>query len=302
MNELKRRRINVRKPRAGGFLGVPFEKYAACHALNNSKLKKILTSPAHFKFQYPDTSTLSFGRLYHELTLTPRQFDRNWAVYEGKTRRGKEWENFRLTAGDKDICTAKEKDDAQAIADAVRRTPIGKEYIRGKGHNEVTLIWEEEIEGERLKLKCRLDRVALSDQGETHALVDLKGTTADTKDAFAREAARYHYEMQAAFYMRGWEAVTGQTLANHEFVFVAVEKATRIVSAYWLPADALHAGRQKVDTALRRYVECKRTNHWPPPNHGRAEELTTYFPKDFEGVIDLGAMTGETVGLEDIAA
>lgn len=298
-----KRNTKFKAPRPGAFIGVPFERYAAHKALNNSKLKKILTSPAHFKFQYPDTPTLSFGRLYHELTLTPRQFDRNWAIYEGKTRRGKEWENFKLTAGDKDICTAKERDDAQLIADSVRRTAIGKEYIRGKGHNEVTLIWEEDIDGEPLMLKCRLDRVVIGNTGETHALVDLKGTTADTKESFAREAARYHYEMQAAFYLRGWEAVTGESLANHEFIFVAVEKATRIVSAYWLPADALHVGRQKVDAALKRFVECKRANRWPAPNHGRAEELTNYFPRDFEGcMVEMGAMPESVAELEDIAA
>lgn len=264
---------------------MPADTYHSAKALNNSSLKRILVSPAHFKAERADSDNLKFGRLYHELTLTPRQFKKCWAVWDG-IRRGKAWEAFQEENAAKDICTAKEHKDAAAIAKAVRQCDIGKEYIKGVGHNEVSLVWQETVDGMPLTLKCRLDRF----DGRA---IDLKGTTASNKEEFAREAARYHYEMQAAFYMRGVEHALGVQLAHDEFVFVVVEKATRIVSAYWLPEDAIHYGRQKVDHALRRYVDCVRKKSWPAPNNGKAEELTNYFPKEFEGM-----ETVDMIGLE----
>ena len=269
--------VDVMNPKPGAYIGTPANDYHLANALNNSNLKKLLVSPAHYQLQRADSPNLMFGRLYHELTLTPDEFDDNWAVWDG-IRRGKAWDAFNAANSDKDICTAKEHHDAQAIADAVHASAIGKEYFQGEGHNEVSLVWPEKIDGVNLLCKCRLDRFNGTDSA------DLKGTTAATKDEFAREASKYHYDMQAAFYMRGVEKVFGIKQEHTDFVFVAVEKATRIVSAYWLPEEGVAFGRQKVDHALRKFVECTRNESWPAPNGGRAEELTSFYPRPFEGM------------------
>lgn len=293
MKEPKRRKLNSRNPKPGAYLGVPADTYHGANALNNSSLKKMLTSPKHFQLPREDRPALLYGRLYHELTLTPRQFKSNWAIYEGAARRGKAWEEFQAEHAGKDICTVKEHTEAKALAKAVRQSDLGTEYLKGAGHNEVSLVWHEEVDGMPLTLKCRTDRLAIRDG--VPCVVDLKGTTASNKDEFARDAAKYHYEMQAAWYMRGVEQALGVELSNEDFVFLAVEKSTLITCAYWLPEDAVHYGRQKMDGALRRYVQCVRENRWPAPNNGKAEELTNYFPRPFEGmeVVDMAGLEVE---------
>lgn len=296
----RRSRINAKKPRSGGYIGLSFERYAEANALNQSSLKNILISPAHYQQSgHKESAALTFGRLAHELVLTPRQFKKRFTIWDGGRRYGKAWDAFQAEHEGKDIITQSEHAEAAALAKAVRGSDLGREYLRGSGWNELSLIWQEEIDGVPLTLKCRMDR-ASSDTG----IVDLKTTTARNKEEFAREAAKWRYEFQVAYYLRGWEAITGQQLANHEFVFLVVEKATNIVSAYWLPADVIAIGRDQVNHALTRYVQCLKSKTWPAPNDGRAEELTNYYPRDYEGaIVDMGALTETPTALyDDIAA
>lgn len=289
----------IEDPPCGAWLGIPAEEYHAAKALNNSTLKRILDSPAHMQAPRADSPALLKGRLYHELVLTPKQFKKNWAVYEGAARRGEAWNVFLTENKGKEICTVKEYNEAYAIAQAAKKA-FKKEYLSGPGYNELTLIWEDEIEGQKLKYKCRLDRF-------DGRVLDVKGTSGlCTKSEFAKEGARYRYEMQVAWYLRGVEKAMGLDLCSHEFLFLVVEKNNpdpKRCADYWLSADAVHHGRMAMDHAVRRYVECSRTNSWPGPNNGRAEELTNYFPRDFEGsMVELGEMPEAAAELEDIAA
>lgn len=290
----KARQEFVTNPKPGAWLGIPAEEYHAAAAVNNSTLKRILDSPAHMQAPRADSPALLKGRLYHELALTPRKFKKNWAVFEGAARRGKAWEEFQAEHAGKEFCTVKEHGEAKGIAKAARRA-FKDEYLSGQGANEVTLVWEEEIDGMPLKFKCRLDRLETGVDGGR--ILDLKGTGGScTKEAFAREAAKYRYEMQVAWYLRGVEMALGWNLCAHEFVFLVVEKTEpHICADYYLSADAVHHGRMAMDHALRKYVECSRANHWPRPNNGRAEELTNYFPRDFEGAqgLDFGELAVE---------
>jgi exodeoxyribonuclease VIII len=294
----KRTRVHQTKPKPGGYVCLPFERYATAKALNQSRLKSLLISPAHFAADgHKESTALSFGRLAHELTLTPRGFRNRFVIWDGGRRYGKAWDQFQADNAGKEIVTQADYDAAKLMAKSVRSSDLGRQYIAkpGTGLSEVSLFWTETIDGVELTLKSRLDHVH-PDMG----IVDLKTTTARNREEFAREAAKWRYEMQVAYYLRGWEAVTGTRLANHEFTFLVVEKGTNIVSAYWLPADVLAIGRDQVNHALRRYVECVKSGRWPGPNDNRAEELTHYFPRDFEGsAVDMG-QPDETVDLEDV--
>lgn len=285
-------KINTAKPESGAYLGVPFGTYTEIEAMNNSRLKKILKSPAHFaQDSHHDSTAFVMGRLVHELVLTPEVFDRNWAIYDGATRRGKAWDTFKAENEGKDICMSKEYEEAITLTGAVLASDLGKEYFEGDGHSEVTMVWEEEIDGERVTLKCRQDRMQ-------DGLADLKTTTATDQAGFTRDARKYQYDMQAAFYMRGYRAVMGKDLSPEQFVFVTIEKATKIVCGYYLPEYALQVGWEKVDTALHRYVDCLRSDEWLGPNEGKLVELTDFVPEDTFS----GSLNFEGLAVEEIAA
>ena len=66
-------------------------------------------------------------RAVHALVLEPENFDRDFAVYEGKTRRGKAWDAFQIEHEGRTILNTREHGEAETIAAAV----LG--YLPGPG-------------------------------------------------------------------------------------------------------------------------------------------------------------------------
>ena len=103
--------------------------------------------------------------------------------------------------------------------------------------------------------------VAMSDDGQ-HWIVDLKttGTTA-SPDRFGASAASYGYHLQAAFYLDGYEQITGH---RARFLNVLVETAApHFVAVVELDDEALDVGRAKYRDALDIYARCRESGDWP---------------------------------------
>lgn len=135
------------------------------------------------------------------------------------------------------------------------RTHERRLFDLGRGKPEETLIWRE---GD---VWCR----ARPDWRHHDGLYldDLK-TTQDSAnpEKWTRGPLWWlGYDVQAAFYLRGLEALTGETAT---FRFCVVELwppyALSVVS---LAPDALALAHKKVDAAIKLWRECRRTDRWP---------------------------------------
>ncbi|MCH9838294.1 hypothetical protein K0U83_21705, partial [bacterium] len=75
-----------------------YADYAGKTGVNWTRLKLARTSALHYRDTPPrkDTGSLGMLRAVHALVLEPENFDRDFAVYEGKVRRGKAWDAFVL--------------------------------------------------------------------------------------------------------------------------------------------------------------------------------------------------------------
>ena len=90
---------------------------------------------------------------------------------------------------------------------------------------------------------------------------DLKTTTNAEPNAFARRIGELGYDIQAAWYRRGAERVSGRL---PEFRFVPLEKERpHALSVPNLKASDLDAGNEKIDVALGRWAWCREHNRWP---------------------------------------
>lgn len=91
---------------------------------------------------------------------------------------------------------------------------------------------------------------------------DLKSTSASADPRrWARSLFDRGYDVQAEFYARGVEAVTGERPA---FRFVVVEvKPPHAVSVLRLGPDAEVLARKKVDYALEVWARCLESGRWP---------------------------------------
>lgn len=254
------------------------EEYDAIDAVNWSTLKLLGKSPAHYLHNIvspstDDTDARQRGRVVHLSVFEPERFARDVVVYSER-RAGKEWEVFKAKHAGREIITSRLSDTATAIADAVRRHPMAARYVAG-GKPEHTVRWRYEspriqhLEPWGMDCKGRLDFVA-----ECGAVVDLKTTRDASPTGFAKEVLRYEYHAQAAFYVDGYEAMTGVRLP---FVFVAVESvAPYVVQVYRADDEVLSLGRERYEALLAHLNVCRRESRWP----GYAEtEMSLELPR-----------------------
>jgi exodeoxyribonuclease VIII len=245
--------------------------YAAIEADNYSTIKHIARSPRQYLHVLEngttDTTAKFRGTAGHVATLEPERFVREFAVFEGDRKAGKEWKAFEAEHAGKTIIKQAEFETAMAIRDAVRGDPLAAKYLR-KGTVEPTLVWRDPETG--LLCKGRPDFIT-----HDHVVVDLKTTRDVTPWSFARDVANFAYHVQATFYCDGYEALV--PMSRPRAVIIAVDsKAPHDVIVYTLDEEIMGAGRDAYRAMLSRLRECRRDGKWP--GHANGIELALRLP------------------------
>jgi exodeoxyribonuclease VIII len=252
-------------------------------------------SPFHFRAaqtkKRPDTDILRSGRGTHALTHEPELFRAQWAIWEGASRRGKEWEKFsaQCKADGRDILTQDQFADCQAISQAALSNERAAKYLRG-GKAELTVLWTDKATG--IECKARIDFLA-EDAG---AITDLKTSKDVSEEGFTRTSWNFGYHTQAAFYCDGYEAATGRRLP---YVIVAVQSSEpHDVVPYHVGPQMLAMGKDTYRGHLETLVWCRAQGRWP--GHARDGELQLRPPRwvaptndDEEDVAALGLVAHE---------
>lgn len=226
------------------------------HSLSVSGAKKLIppSTPAHFDYERknpPQKDAWDIGTVAHRLILGA-----GWPIwvvdaYDWRLKKHQDAKKAKRAEG----LTVINRADllaAARMARAVSRHPLAS-AILSEGKAEQSFYWIDPETG----VTCR-GRVDLL---RDNAIVDVK-TCADASPAgFARAAAQFRYDMQAANYSEGIEAVTGERLP---FVFVCVEKeAPHLVACYQLDDFALERGSRDCAEARRIFAECESSGAWP---------------------------------------
>ncbi|HUW33763.1 MAG TPA: PD-(D/E)XK nuclease-like domain-containing protein [Planctomycetota bacterium] len=90
-------------------------------------------------------------------------------------------------------------------------------------------------------------------------IVDVK--SCDDADYFHFDAKRFRYHNQMGFYREVLAQVSGQRLP---VFIISVEKKEPYRAAVWrLSEDTLAAARQENEAAIKRLIECRKTDTWP---------------------------------------
>jgi hypothetical protein len=246
-----------------------FKEYVEIKAEHWSTLKHMGVSPLHYKHarENPteDTVTLACGRGIHTALLEPEKFDDEYVIFPGKTRRGKEWDAFKIEHANRTILKAAERDRVLAAADAVRKHPDVQAFMRN-GVAEQSVKWVDEESG--LTCKSRIDWL-----GEV--LFDLKSTSEVDQRKFGNLAARMLYHGQVGMYSDG---------AAHRgpVYLVAVEaEAPHDVAVFRVTDDALFTGRELYRDLLKKVAACNTSGVWPGRFPGVVDlELPAYVYED----------------------
>lgn len=216
-----------------------------------STLKFMAKSPAHYaqavRFGTDRKRTFSVGSAAHRISLGQDAP----IVYPGKTRRGKEWEAFQLDNPNREIVSRSEYDVALRMADALDKHREAKELLK-TGRIEETINW------------TLNDRVCegTPDVFTRDRLVDLKTTRDSSPYRFSRDAQRYGYHAQLAWYLDGIVS-SGLGTPKAAFIVAVESSAPYPVTVFELTEQTLELGRRMYRLWFERLMVCEQSDTWP---------------------------------------
>ena len=232
--------------------------------VNQSSLKKILDSPAHYqaalKNRLIPTPAMEMGTATHALVLDGQKaFDGSYIMKpEGISLATKEGKAWKAEVGRKKILAKGGKDDpwgsVHGMAESLQRLEWyrndGPEYIK---RNEVSIYWD----WHGVACKARLDSVLI----EEGIVLDLKTTDTVDPELFQKKVVGLGYDFQAAYYAKAAEGAYGKPF---KFIFVAVErKAPYTVDLFEVTPEMMEESMYKCEQAVRQYALCQENNSWP---------------------------------------
>jgi hypothetical protein len=231
---------------------------------NQSSLKKILESPAHYqaalKFKLLPTPAMEIGTALHCRVLDGEAAFQSSYLKKPDglslaTKEGKEW---KANLGRKKALAAGGKDDpwgsVEGMTEALRKlawfSGDDAEYVK---YNEVSIYWD----WEGVRCKARLDRVLVKEG----IVLDLKTTDSVDPDLFTKKVVSLGYDFQAAYYAKAAEVAFGKPF---KFIFAGVErKAPYTVDMFEVSDAMMEEANAKCVAALRLLKTCEATGEWP---------------------------------------
>lgn len=255
--------------------GISYDKYAAWPGERKTYLWHLLNhSVEHYeaKMEEPaeSTSAMEFGKMFHSYLLTPDLFKEEFMILEGNLPRkgSKARKTLEDEAGDRSLVSPDDFQAARLMAAQVVAHPYARKFFKDdRGEAEVSILWEDPDTG----IFCQ-GRLDLYIPG-AEVFLDVKTTRNAHPEVFGKDAAKFGYFMQAAFYYDGLKILTGT--APYRPVFIAVEKTNPFaVSAHEIDPDELEYGRLQYQTALYRLSEARVAEDRDPCPYPGVSKLT----------------------------
>lgn len=263
--------------------GMTLDEYLAVDALSASGLKLLARSPWHYRNQAesPPTPAMLRGTLAHCAVLEPDAMAARYVVvpagappkpsrrqWEAKAPSAESkaamewWAQFQKDNAGRELISRDDYTACQMQLEAVRSEPVLADLLRA-GVGEVSIFWIDAETG--VYCKARPDWLPPLDglrRGDSITPLDLKTCADESPSAFGRAAARLRYDLQAAHYTAGIEAVTGFRV--DKFVFGAVTSKPPVLAVPYVLTDEIRdQGRDERRELMERLAWCQRENEWP---------------------------------------
>ncbi len=228
-------------------------------ALGSTGARKLVSEcPAAFRYAVPEVKEeFDIGNAAHLLTLQPDLFEAAIGRVPFDDYRKKEAQVSRddIRASGRIPLTMKQVVDVESMRAAVFADPIASLAFL-EGTPEQSMFWRDPEFG--FWCKTRPDWLP------THRryLVDIKTSTSADPEAFTKSVVNFGYHQQAAWYLDGVEAVTGERPERFAFI-VACKKPPYLVTTCWLDEEAIGWGRILNRYARGLFAWCLDRDEWP---------------------------------------
>lgn len=235
---------------------LPFEDYCRIKAMNASMLvhgKRSLLALEHYykNGDNRNTDEMRVGHFGHSLVFEPMTVESKYCKWEGKQRRGKEWDNFIEANPGKTPIKAEEWLVGLKMRDSLLECRATACLIRG-GLPEVTIKWKHK----NFPMKCRFDMW----HRDQNILVDLKTTGNPTPTGFGRTAANLDYPFKLGLYAHVIKLITG----SWPIVELPVVATTppHESTVYTVPHYIIEDGANRAIKMMDLYLDCRRKNNF----------------------------------------
>jgi hypothetical protein len=262
-------RTRILPPATGLHPGVPFSDYILWSALSQTDLKAARTM-LHLRRRLdnvPDAPgpAQSKGTAFHTLLLEPGEFRERVAVCPVNEKTGESWgrgtntwEVFEAANPGKTHISRLELADVQAMATAARENATVQMLRSAKPLVEASAVWTDPEFG--AVCKGRFD--CLIERPDRIIVADFKTTGDASPDAFGRDAAKFGYVFQMAFYRRAC-SVLFPGKAFDAYIVAVESEDPYAVAVYSIDDDTLAVGMSEVRTKLAQYAAAVKSNKWP---------------------------------------
>jgi len=261
-----------------GIYEISFEEYLALDALNNSTLKDMSRSPKYAKYRMTalrkTTPEQRIGTLVHMALLEPVKFgDKVGFLVEPDIRKNTKVGKLAVANAEEkglDLYSQEEYDTAHKMAGEAKSV-VGEDgqsvlnSLLRNGKTEQTIIWNDPKTGVLCKARpdyLRTDRNVLVD---VKTISGMMGDDPLSEKSIRGYLKKYHGAWQAAWYLDGVQAVTGQDYKN-SFVHIFIPKGDIIdrLRVIVLCDDDIEYARLQYHPIVEQYAECKKTGVWKP--------------------------------------
>jgi hypothetical protein len=261
--------------------------HGATNSYSSSQLKDLLDDVGLFikkhilkEVEREELPAFDVGTYFHTAVLEPEKLSSECAVFPGKIRRGKEWDDFKIKNKDKVVITSTQKEQAEGLIKSVSNSCAdAKAFL--KGTPEVSLFTQIAIHNGEIfcphfdKVLTRngwvdynvpkqvgfmtVIKVRADVLGDTY-ITDLKSTTGNARSnrSMRGKISDYTYDLSAALYLDMFSLVKPNV---ENFVWLFASKDYFNARAYVASAANIEVGRAKYMTALLRLAECAK-NDW----------------------------------------
>lgn len=260
---------------------------------SSSQLKDIIEDEEVFIKKYitkeierVEKEVFDTGTYFHTGTLEPHKVAKEIAVFQGKARYGKVWEEFKAKNKGKTAITLKQKETGDLMIKAVRNSPVSMSYLQGEP--EVSLftqlvVWRGEIYaphfGKKLERSGWVDskppgkggfelciKVRADCLGDTF-LSDLKSTSGKATQAWSvrQSISKYKYDLSAALYLDMFSLIREEVSA---FIWIFASKEFPCAASWIATEKQIQVGRAKWSWAVKRLADLAAAK-WQIPDYLR---------------------------------
>lgn len=235
-------------------------------------------------YESPGSKSLAWGTLFDCALLTPTRYGQRYSVLpDDAPRRPSErqrnakknspesaaaiewWDDF-LDKNPGEIIDAELDGEVHAAIRRLGEDKLIADLIETSQHQVMaTAEWQDDPTGLTVPVKCLIDVMPPADHpifGQS--LYDVKTTKAAAPRAFAMDAQRYRYDLQAGLYLDVLNAATGEN--RSDFGHIVIENFPPF--EYRTPPPLLSQrflqfGRHSYQAALGLYCRCLCSGKWP---------------------------------------